>query len=137
MKSILRSGLFRYSVVFLFIAIFTFGFNFLRIFLPDDPASQSISSSESNSSIPACATKSNYKIFPSRNQLVTELRKHNKSSVIYGKGVNPGSNQLLSFQFLNPNALIDLNGYFKRFEAGEVRKDNSSSLLDKYCILLI
>ena len=114
--------------------IFSFGFNFLKVFFPDNQSDTIMNSELVSHNSGTILTGKDYKIFPSRNQLIADP-KHDLVK-ISASHLQPDVNPLFSF---SPNQTVDF-GYtnsYSRIYNQSLPTSLPSSLLSQYCIFLI
>ena len=120
--------------VILLAFIFSFGFNFLKVFFPDHQSNTINSSEFVPSSSRTNITGKDYKIFPSRNQLIADP-KHDLSK-ISASHLQPDVNPVFSF-FPNRTTGFCCTNSYSRIHNQSLPTTLPSSLLSQYCIFLI
>jgi hypothetical protein len=136
-KNRMRSQILRILVSFLFIAVFSLGFNFLRFFMPANISNHGSSIYANRSHFPVIYTKVPIKVFPSRRDLITDFTEKGKLGLADFKQDHPGQNHYFSTGYFPLSTQFYLTGYRLQLSNSRNFTDISSSVLAKYCILLI
>lgn len=139
MKLKTKTGLqmIRLPLLFLLVAVFALGFNFLRFFIPDQSHDTYTSIKSEQSSGFQVSDSRSYKIFPSRRQLLTDTRPdENKTHFSPEPVENNGLNTILLFSLFRFYEQTN-SRLFNYLSFNKVKEEFSSSILCRHCLFLI
>jgi len=133
-KRYISSSVFRIPAVVVLTLIFSIGFNFLRFFLPQQPANDIQLSYTADQSFAKIHSSTGYKVFPSRKQLMADPEINRLNSL--ASNIKPEILTVFAIPSIYSSQIIDNTESSIEYQRN-LPADPPSALMSRFCIFLI